>query len=255
MSWYLEHAAHKCGCAPQFATQARMSKKMTLAQHTLLPMQGTQTDFKNELLYSTFGINYNSLPERFRKVRALAAPQKPSSSLVTDLLPHACHTGALRVRDSCAVRGAQCHAGLDHHQAEEGQGVPRQPCGRARSRCTASAARGHHQGHLLADSPSCAGMRSVPLSVSMQSLSLVGILLGLYKRSGNATLAVRLLCPLTALASLHKQRGHTHCYTPSVNACHSVSRSMTMKAAVAPAQAGAALALRKRMCAHQAHAL
>ena len=37
-----------------------------------------------------------------------------------------------------------------------------------------------------------------------------------------------------------------HCYTPSVNACHSVGQSTVMKAAVAPAQAGAASALRKR---------
>ena len=52
---------------------------MTLALDILLPLQGTQTDFKNELLYSTFGINYNSLPERFRKVRAPAAPHRACS--------------------------------------------------------------------------------------------------------------------------------------------------------------------------------
>jgi len=32
-------------------------------------VQGTQTEHKNELLYSSFGINYASLPARFRKVR------------------------------------------------------------------------------------------------------------------------------------------------------------------------------------------
>jgi len=32
-------------------------------------LQGTQADFKNELLFTTFGINYSTLPERFRKVR------------------------------------------------------------------------------------------------------------------------------------------------------------------------------------------
>ena len=34
-------------------------------------LQGTQTDFKNELLFTTFGINYSTLPERFRKVRGV----------------------------------------------------------------------------------------------------------------------------------------------------------------------------------------
>ena len=36
-------------------------------------MQGTQTDFKNELLYASFGINYSTLPARFRKVRLSCA--------------------------------------------------------------------------------------------------------------------------------------------------------------------------------------
>jgi len=31
--------------------------------------QGTQVGFKNELLYSRFGINYGKLPARFRKVQ------------------------------------------------------------------------------------------------------------------------------------------------------------------------------------------
>lgn len=33
-------------------------------------LQGTDTAFKNELLFSQFGINYAQLPEQFRKVRA-----------------------------------------------------------------------------------------------------------------------------------------------------------------------------------------
>ncbi len=37
----------------------------TAARH----VQGSQADFKNELLYKSFGINYNQLPARFRKVR------------------------------------------------------------------------------------------------------------------------------------------------------------------------------------------
>lgn len=34
-------------------------------------MQGTLADYKNELLFSQFGLNYNALPERFRKVRGV----------------------------------------------------------------------------------------------------------------------------------------------------------------------------------------
>lgn len=34
-------------------------------------LQGTQTDYKNELLFTEFGINYASLPVMFRKVRGL----------------------------------------------------------------------------------------------------------------------------------------------------------------------------------------
>jgi tRNA(His) 5'-end guanylyltransferase len=33
-----------------------------------IPVQGTQADFKNELLYKSFDINYSRLPARFRKV-------------------------------------------------------------------------------------------------------------------------------------------------------------------------------------------
>lgn len=39
--------------------------------NALLPpaAQGTLSDYKNELLFSQFGLNYSTLPERFRKVR------------------------------------------------------------------------------------------------------------------------------------------------------------------------------------------
>lgn len=30
-------------------------------------LKGTLTDFKNELLFTEFGINYSNLPQRFRK--------------------------------------------------------------------------------------------------------------------------------------------------------------------------------------------
>ena len=36
-------------------------------------VQGTLTDFKNELLFEHFNINYNELPLRFRKVRCTPA--------------------------------------------------------------------------------------------------------------------------------------------------------------------------------------
>jgi tRNA(His) 5'-end guanylyltransferase len=35
-------------------------------------LQGTQTEQKNELLFSQFGINYAKLPERFKKVSGAA---------------------------------------------------------------------------------------------------------------------------------------------------------------------------------------
>lgn len=34
--------------------------------HAATP-QGTLSDYKNELLFSQFGLNYSTLPERFRK--------------------------------------------------------------------------------------------------------------------------------------------------------------------------------------------
>lgn len=42
----------------------------------MLGKQGTQTNFKNELLFQHFQINYNDLPQRFRKV--LLAEQRHS---------------------------------------------------------------------------------------------------------------------------------------------------------------------------------
>jgi tRNA(His) 5'-end guanylyltransferase len=35
-------------------------------------LQGTLSDYKNELLFTEFGINYNALPDRLRKVRSKA---------------------------------------------------------------------------------------------------------------------------------------------------------------------------------------
>ena len=44
--------------------------------------QGTQTAFKNELLYTTFGINYSTLPAIFRKVRLPHASTAASAAQV-----------------------------------------------------------------------------------------------------------------------------------------------------------------------------
>ena len=44
-----------------------MPQKTSACTHCV---QGTQTDFKNELLFKVFGINYSELPAQFRKVCA-----------------------------------------------------------------------------------------------------------------------------------------------------------------------------------------
>jgi tRNA(His) 5'-end guanylyltransferase len=41
---------------------------MQLKHHARLLLQGTVAAEKNEMLFSEFGINYNSIPARFRKV-------------------------------------------------------------------------------------------------------------------------------------------------------------------------------------------
>lgn len=47
-----------------WALVQKQGKTTTQAHETL---RGTRSDFKNELLFSTFGINYNDLPQRHRK--------------------------------------------------------------------------------------------------------------------------------------------------------------------------------------------
>ncbi len=54
-------------------------------------VQGTQTEFKNELLYSSFGINYADLPARFRKVR-LGTPIPPTLFKHARLSPQSHHS-------------------------------------------------------------------------------------------------------------------------------------------------------------------
>ena len=46
-----------------------------------MKLQGTLSDFKNELLFSHFNINYNNLPEMYRKGSVLLRQQVgPTSS-------------------------------------------------------------------------------------------------------------------------------------------------------------------------------
>ena len=59
------HRVRGCTCAGP----------LLVAQHAPnRPTQGTLSDYKNELLFSQFGLNYNTVPERFRKVRRPPRP-------------------------------------------------------------------------------------------------------------------------------------------------------------------------------------
>ena len=48
-----------------WALVLRGGRKATEAQGDL---KGSDAEFKNEMLFSRFGINYNNLPEQFKKV-------------------------------------------------------------------------------------------------------------------------------------------------------------------------------------------
>jgi tRNA(His) guanylyltransferase len=59
----------------------------------LLLLQGTQTDFKNELLFSQFGINYNDLPPAFRKashMHATTQMRRPPAVAAERCMPARC---------------------------------------------------------------------------------------------------------------------------------------------------------------------
>lgn len=43
-------------------------------------LKGTLTDFKNELLFTQFGINYSDLPERFRKGSVVVREERAITS-------------------------------------------------------------------------------------------------------------------------------------------------------------------------------
>ena len=85
-------------------------------------MQGTQTDFKNELLYASFGINYSTLPARVRKVTLSCACMTTSAAqawLMHILMP------ALRVyRQDLKCAAAAYHSFLkDRHTLLTGHGL------------------------------------------------------------------------------------------------------------------------------------
>lgn len=44
------------------------TSQRTSCMHTSQHTQGTVTEQKNELMFTRFGVNYNTLPEQFRKV-------------------------------------------------------------------------------------------------------------------------------------------------------------------------------------------
>lgn len=107
--------------------------------------QGTLSSHKNEMLFSEFGINYNHVPERFRKVRqgacdlVIAAPLVPQNPL---------HS---RISANLAPE----HAGLDPRSATEAhQGrASRRHRGRPRAVGDGGAALRHHRRCVLARQP------------------------------------------------------------------------------------------------------
>ena len=48
--------------------------------------QGSNAEFKNELLFSQFGINYNTLPEQFKKAGVWGQPRWVSLTPRQDLI-------------------------------------------------------------------------------------------------------------------------------------------------------------------------
>ena len=75
-------------------------------------MQGTQTGFKNQLLFERFGINYNQLPEQFKKVRSRQHSRTHCSvdtpRAVTSRLPSSSAPAPNRpqTRECCCVQGS-----------------------------------------------------------------------------------------------------------------------------------------------------
>ena len=110
--------------------------------------QGTLSDYKNELLFSQFGLNYSTLPERFRKVRR-------SQAAKLRLLPAAVARRCKRMPTSIrAAAGLGCGAAAgdaredNSRWADKGEGAVR----------AVRVALRHHQGRLLERAAAPAGI-------------------------------------------------------------------------------------------------
>ena len=62
------HCCYAHPCPAYFLVLTWFSHQKCMQRCTSGDTQGTQTEQKNELLYSSFGINYATLPASFRKV-------------------------------------------------------------------------------------------------------------------------------------------------------------------------------------------
>lgn len=72
-------------------------------------LQGTQAGFKNELLFSQFGINYNKLPERFKKVGRQIAGRSTGLPISLELSARVC-VGFSTLEEPAAALPPRCRA-------------------------------------------------------------------------------------------------------------------------------------------------
>ena len=111
--------------------------------------QGTVSSDKNELLFSTFGINYNDLPQRFRKVRE---PAPALRAALQAIARNACPRPLLPCTTTLHLPGlGGCVAAGHSEQRARGR-----QHGAARAACANGAARGHNWRRLLARPPRAA---------------------------------------------------------------------------------------------------
>lgn len=85
----------------------------------LRAMQGTQADYKNELLFSDFGINYAKLPEQYRKVSARETRHKETGAAGLQRLP-------VLLQPATRLPTSKCHADAAAPLAPQGSVVVRQ---------------------------------------------------------------------------------------------------------------------------------
>ena len=84
-----------------------------LLAHPCLLLQGTQSGYKNELLFSQFGVNYNALPEQLRKVGGGgAAAAERLMQLGGNLMPNAeCHISRTAAGVGCGAAASEALQG------------------------------------------------------------------------------------------------------------------------------------------------